>query len=382
MDATRQEGVMSALQSPPPLALWDAHCHLQVCRLQELAAQDNLCLSAMTFARQCGPLQDERIPAAEVAAVLAAAARCGVTRCVVNGCWPRDWARVLELAAAHPGVVIPQLGLHPWWVGRRGDGWLGQLRSLLQDHPEAGLGEVSGRSTAGPLTHFCAAAATPRPAPTPVGGTCSTNSHAWRRVQCGLDKSPRGLAAAPFDAQLASFEAQLALAQELRRPVSVHCVRAYGAVEEALGGAGVDVPAVLHAWTGSVESTRSLLRLPGVHFSLGGHLAKLPPQKAVPMVRAIPLDRLLLESDSPDGALRLGAAWLDALPSLRELEPRLAQFLERGNAPAAVACVLSLVAAARGEGEAAVAAAASANAERIFGDVAGQRWLHSGAGVG
>ena len=205
---------------------------------------------------------------------------------------------------------------------------------------------------------------------------------AGARAQCGLDKGPRGLAAAPFDAQLAAFKAQLALAQELRRPVSVHCVRAYAAVEEALRGAGMDDPVVLHAWTGSVESTRSLLRLPSVHFSLGGHLAKLPPQKAVPMVQAIPLERLLLESDSPDGALRLSPAWLDALPSLHELEPRLVQFQERGNAPAAVACVLALVAAVRGEGEAAVAAAASANAERVFGNVAGRRRLQSGAGVG
>lgn len=134
------------------------------------------------------------------------------------------------------------------------------------------------------------------------------------------------------------------------------------------------VPVVLHAWSGSAEATRALLRLPNVHFSLGGHLGGVPPHKALPMVRCIPLDRLLLESDAPDGALQLGDDWVGALPVLGVLlRERAQRFLAEhagGNAPAAVALTLTLVAVARGEGEAQVAAATAANARRVFGGAA------------
>ena len=84
-------------------------------------------------------------------------------------------------------------------------------------------------------------------------------------------------------------------------------------------------------------------------------------------VRAIPLDRLLLESDSPDGALELSPAWLEALPSLAGLPGQLeAAALQQINRPAALRCTLQLVAAALGRSEAEVAAATSENARRIF----------------
>lgn len=186
-------------------------------------------------------------------------------------------------------------------------------------------------------------------------------------VQCGLDKGPKALAGASFEDQLAAFEAQLKLAHELCRPVSVHCVRAYGAVQESLTRLQLRVPGiVLHAWTGSVESTERLLQLPNVFFSLNGYLCKLPPHKALPMVRCIPLDRLLLESDAPDGLMQVSAAWLQALPQLAALSERLTRFREQGNTPAAVACTLEVVAAIRGEGKEAIAAATCTNAKRIF----------------
>lgn len=109
------------------------------------------------------------------------------------------------------------------------------------------------------------------------------------------------------------------------------------------------------------------LRAP-VLFSLSGHLARVAPHKAIPMVRSIPLDRLLLESDSPDGALRLSAAWLEALPQLAGLPPRLERFGER-NTPAAVQCTLLLVAAVLGRSAEEVAAATRANYLAAFGTI-------------
>lgn len=92
----------------------------------------------------------------------------------------------------------------------------------------------------------------------------------------------------------------------------------------------------------------------------------LPPA-TLRQVRAIPLDRLLLESDSPDGALDLPPAWLQALPSLADVPAALRDAgLAQLNRPCVLRWTLRLVAAARGEGEAAVAAATTLNARRVF----------------
>ena len=77
--------------------------------------------------------------------------------------------------------------------------------------------------------------------------------------------------------------------------VQVHCVRAFGAVHDSLRRLAIAVPVVLHSWTGATEMTAALAQLPNVYFSLSGHLAKLAPHKALPMV-----------SCSLSGRLRVG----------------------------------------------------------------------------
>ncbi|KAL4858558.1 putative metal-dependent hydrolase YabD [Chlorella vulgaris] len=277
------------------MQLFDAHCHLQDERL--------------------GTLQD----------VVQQAASNGVQQLACNGCWAGDdWARVAAAAAEHPAAIVPNFGLHPWWLAQRSPGWLKQLREMLVAYPRAGLGE------------------------------------------CGLDRGPRG-PAVEWAVQLEAFEQQLQLAQELLRPVSIHCVKAYGAVNDVLRRLNITVPVVLHSWTGAVEMTTTLLQLPNVHVSLSGHITKLAPHKALPMIRAVPLERLLLESDSPDGLLQLSPAWLAELPSLRSLPQQLADAgLLEVNRPCVLPWTLQLVAAALCKPAEEVAGATYANAQRVF----------------
>jgi TatD DNase family protein len=89
-----------------------------------------------------------------------------------------------------------------------------------------------------------------------------------------------------------------------------------------------------------------------------------------PQVRSIPFDRLLLESDSPDGQPRLSAAWLEALPSLHSLPQQMEAFCTT-NRPASLRCMLRVVSEMLGRGEAEVAAQTWANAERAFMQVSG-----------
>lgn len=117
--------------------------------------------------------------------------------------------------------------------------------------------------------------------------------------------------------------------------------------------------------------TTALLALPNVYFSLNGYLTKLHPGKAIPMVQSIPLDRLLIESDSPDGALRIPEPWLHAVPALKgvaqEVEERQQEHgPEAPNTPLIVISNTALVAAIRGVDIDDVAKATYTSADNIF----------------
>lgn len=258
------------------------------------------------------------------------ARRQGIAQFVVNGCCEDDWPTVSKLAELYHGIVLPQFGLHPWWVGLRTSAWLVRLRAALQANPGSGLGE------------------------------------------CGLDKGPRAPPDVEFTVQLEVFEAQLRLAEELRRPVSVHCVKAFGAVHQSIVKTAVtSVPIVLHAWTGSAEMTERMLQLGNVYFSLNGQLTRVAPAKAIRMVRLVPLERLLLESDAPDGRITLSDEWIQALPSLAPVCKQLNEgegVHGSGGAtsPEIVRYTLAIVATILGKPHAEVADASRHNARRIF----------------
>jgi TatD DNase family protein len=178
----------------------------------------------------------------------------GVGLAVINGSSPVDWPDVAALAARDPRN-LPSFGLHPWDVPTAPAGWLAELRRVLVAHPGAGVGEM------------------------------------------GLDRWVQG-----FDpvAQEAAFRAQLALAVELDRPLTIHCVRAIGPLMDLLRA--TELPRrgfLLHSWNGPVELVPELARLGGF-FSFSAH--HLPARKAdlrVQFAAAIPRERILVETDAP-----------------------------------------------------------------------------------
>lgn len=268
-------------------------------------ANSNLCILLPTLV----PRQDPRL-IGNLEALIADATAVGVEGFSVNGTSEDDWEKVTALEGQHPHLVVPNFGLHPWWVGQQSEKWLHKLEDLLRSTPHAGVGE------------------------------------------CGLDKLRKN---ADFSAQEEIFRAQLKLAKELARPVSVHCVRAFGDLLETVQTMS-PFPAglILHSWTGPPEMVVPLARVEGVHFSLSGYSTRSNFTKLQQMVKQIPLDRLLLETDAPDG-----------LPKECKI-PGRSQQEQPLNCPANIRVVCSSIALAMGIDEITIANAAHHNALRLF----------------
>ncbi len=102
----------------------------------------------------------------------------------------------------------------------------------------------------------------------------------------------------PPEAQRLAFSAHIELAQELGRPLIVHCRDAFAEVYEMIAGAGVGTSTVLHCWTGGPRWTRRFLEL-GCMFSFAGPLAFETGDTVRRGAALVPPDRALVETDTP-----------------------------------------------------------------------------------
>jgi TatD DNase family protein len=172
---------------------------------------------------------------------------------VVNGATETDWPVVLRLAQSF-SCILPCFGLHPWYVDERSGHWLEILESTLMTVP-AGVGEI------------------------------------------GLD---RWIESRNETAQEEVFRAQLDLARRLRRPVMIHCLKAWGWFLEVMKSEK-ELPCgfLLHACGGPVEFIEPLAAM-GACFSFGGNVSDERKARRQAAFKAVPLDHLLLETDAPD----------------------------------------------------------------------------------
>ncbi|HST17211.1 MAG TPA: TatD family hydrolase [Gaiellaceae bacterium] len=233
----------------------------------------------------------------DAAEVLDRARAADVTRVVAVATTVDDARRALGLADREPGLYA-SLGIHPHEAATAGAADVDALRELLA-HPRAvAVGETG-------LDYF-------------------------------RDYAPR-------DAQLALFEAQLALAAESGKPVVIH-TRA----------ADEDTRALLEAHAGTVVlhcfSSPALLepaRARGWYVSFAGNVTYKNAYELRAAARAVPADRLLAETDSP------------------YLAPQPVR--GRRNEPAYVVHTYRVLAEARGVEPAELAEQIDANAAAVFG---------------
>lgn len=249
---------------------------------------------------------DEPALAEGLAARWEAARAAGVTGALAVGVAPATWARTVAVARALPGVRVA-LGLHPQLVAEHDDTALSAaLRALpdrLREAAAAAVGEI------------------------------------------GFDADYPDPAR-----QLHALRAQLDVARQLSLPISLHVFGrgAYATTLRALREAG-PLPAggALHACSASAELVRDFLRL-GLDVSFAGAITRSNARRPLLAARAVPLDRLLVETDAP---------WQPAGPDARD-RPL--------GEPADLPRIVEALARARGEDVATVALATRRNALRTF----------------
>ena len=197
-------------------------------------------------------LQDPRL--GDPGPLIAAMKQAGVARCVVNATREADWQAVEKLADAEPGFVVPAFGIHPWHAHTAEAGWQDRLASLLEKHPQASIGE------------------------------------------CGLDQ---WITSPPLEIQRPVFIDHLRLARRLDRPLTIHCLKAWGALFDAFAKAPPPSRFLMHSFSGSIETARRLIPL-GAYFSFSGHFLHPRKSAVLDVFRELPPGRILLETDAPD----------------------------------------------------------------------------------
>ncbi len=103
---------------------------------------------------------------------------------------------------------------------------------------------------------------------------------------------------APRAIQLEAFVAQLHLAAELGLPVVIHCREAHADTLGAVRAAGCSISGVMHCWSGSVSEAKRAVES-GLYIGIAGVVTFKKPGDLPAVVRAVPRDRLVIETDAP-----------------------------------------------------------------------------------
>jgi TatD DNase family protein len=191
----------------------------------------------------------------DLSAVMQRAQDRGVTRMVVTGTNIRESHAASELAAEHANLLYSTAGVHPHNAKDCDDATLATLRELAAKTHVVAIGE------------------------------------------CGLDFN-RDFSPRPDQREW--FEKQVELAVELKMPLFMHERDAGEAMLEILAPHRENISAgVVHCFTGDEATLDAYLEL-DLHIGITGWICDERRGKHLhSLVRKIPLDRLMLETDAP-----------------------------------------------------------------------------------
>jgi len=242
---------------------------------------------------------------ADRAMVIERARHLGVVQMVVTGSSEDSTRRAIELSRSLPGVLFATAGVHPHHAADLTPETLAPLEALAHEPEVVAAGE------------------------------------------CGLDYF-RDLSPRPL--QRRAFEWQLEIAARVGKPVFLHQRDAHEDFLAILRAHGVK-RGVAHCFTGGEKERDAYLEL-GLHIGITGWINdERRGLNLREVVRQIPADRLLIETDAPY-----------LLP--RDIRPAPGS---RRNEPAFLPYVVRAIAKARGDDPEAVAATSTQAARALFG---------------
>jgi len=185
--------------------------------------------------------------------VIQRAMESGVEHIFTVGTEKKDWMRVLEIAHSHPSVYAI-LGVHPHNAKEIDEETYSTLRKLCRDEKVRAYGEI------------------------------------------GLDFY-RNLS--PRDVQLRRFREQIGLAKEIGLPVVIHDRQAHRETLEILKSekAG-ECKGIIHCFSGDYEMAKDCIEM-GFYISVPGSITYKNAGGFQEVVKQIPLDSLLIETDAP-----------------------------------------------------------------------------------
>lgn len=115
--------------------------------------------------------------------------------------------------------------------------------------------------------------------------------------ECGLDKN----AATNFEEQMRIFEAQAFMAEEFKKPLIIHCVKAHNEVLELHKKMHPEMPWIMHGYNGNLQITQQLEKR-GILFSLGENLFK-SNSKVIESFNYLSIEKVFFETDEFDGGV-------------------------------------------------------------------------------
>ncbi|OFZ70207.1 MAG: hypothetical protein A3K03_01375 [Bdellovibrionales bacterium RIFOXYD1_FULL_44_7] len=196
--------------------------------------------------------------------VIERAHAAGIGKFIQGGVDPADWQRQLLLRKTMGTALVPVFGIHPWVIAGittdvDGDN-LAEAISLLRGlaAESAAIGEI------------------------------------------GIDLGSERLVKQK-QKQEEYFLKQLDLADEFRKPIVLHVVKAHNHVIRLLKQSGVNRRGIVHSFCGSVIETKEYLAL-GLCLSVGSSILRKKDDYLHSLIETIPEDRLVIESDAPDQA--------------------------------------------------------------------------------
>jgi TatD DNase family protein len=238
-------------------------------------------------------------------AVMQRAAQAGVSQMIVTGSSIDSTRKAIDFSAAHPGMLFATAGVHPHHAADVTTDTLPALQELARDSHVVAVGE------------------------------------------CGLDYF-RDLS--PRDLQRRAFAWQLEIAAATGKPVFLHQRDAHDDFIAILREHRI-THGVAHCFTAGNQERDAYLEL-GLHIGITGWINDERRGLSLrDVVKGIPADRLLIESDAPY-----------LMP--RDIKPAPKT---RRNEPAYLPYVVRAIASARGETPEAVATASTAAARKLFG---------------